>query len=402
MNVPVERGQFEFSTLIQPIGPEAFFAEYWERKPLLLQQRGASYYDPLLSIQDIEEFISQSDARYPAIRLAKGGAFFPPEAYTRDVRYGDEIFRGVPDVEKIFTEYSTGASVTLPALHRSWPPLDALCAHLEAQLDHSVHTNAYITPAGAAGFTPHYDTHEVFVLQIAGCKRWRVYPPPLPLPHRSQVFAPEQYTPPAQPLMQFQLQAGDLLYLPRGYVHTTTTTEQFSAHLTIGVTVYTWVELLSELLQSAIDKAEFRGALPPGFLHLPERRLEVREKFRQLFDALVHDAGIEGLTESFARRIRAAQPRRSARFQARGELIGAHTLLRVVPGRDYRMMREGGDLILDIDGRRVRLQSAVASALEAICRANSFTPDSLPQTLSLDARLALVRYLNGLGFLQRL
>ncbi len=402
MNDPVERGVFEFSRLIEPVGTEAFFAEYWEERPLLLQQRGTSHYDSLLSIEDLEEFISQADARYPAIRLAKSGAFFPPEAYTRDVRYGDEIFRGVPDVERIFAEYSSGASVTLPALHRSWPPLNRLCMQMEAELDHSVHTNAYLTPAGVAGFTPHYDTHEVFVLQIAGRKRWKVYPPPLPLPHRSQVFSPEQYTLPAQPLMQFELGAGDLLYLPRGYVHTTTTAEHFSAHLTIGVTVYTWADLLSEVVQDAIGKEEFRRALPPGFVHRPDQHSAVSERFKQLFGALARDADIDALTDGFARRIRAAQPRRSARFQAQMERIGPRTQLRVVPGRDYRVTSEGTELILEIDGRRVRLQSAVAPALQAICRANDFTPDSLPQTISLDARLALVRFLEGLGFLQRL
>ncbi len=402
MSKPLERGIFELSTLIHPVGAEAFFAEYWESKPLLLQQRGAAYYDPLLSIENIEELISRGDVRYPAIRLAKGGAFFPPGAYTRDVRYGDEIFRGVPDVEKIFTEYSTGASVTLPALHQSWPPLNRLCAQMEAELDHSVHTNAYLTPAGATGFTPHYDTHEVFVLQIAGRKHWRIYPPPLALPHRSQAFRPEQYTLPAQPLMQFELQAGDLLYLPRGYVHTTTTVEHFSAHVTIGVTVYTWVELLSELLQSAIGRAEFRRALAPGFVHRPERRLALREQFKPLLDALARDVDIEALTDGFARRVRAAQPRGSARFRADTKLIGPHTPLRVAAGREFRVTREGGELILDLDGRRVRLQSATAPALEAICRAVSFTPDSLPTTISLDARVALARYLHGLGLLERL
>ncbi len=400
MNDPAEREAFEFSRLIEPVGAEAFFAEYWEERPLLLQQRGASHYDSLLSIEDLEEFISQADARYPAIRLAKGGAYFPPEAYTRDVRYGDEIFRGVPDVERIFSEYSSGASVTLPALHRSWPPLNRLCMQMEAELDHSVHTNAYLTPAGVAGFTPHYDTHEVFVLQIAGRTHWKVYPPPLPLPHRSQVFSPERYTLPAQPLMQCQLEAGDLLYLPRGYVHTTTTAEHFSAHLTIGVTVYTWVELLSELLQGAIGQVEFRRALPPGFVHRSERHLAIGERFKQLFDALARNMDTEALTDGFVRRIRAGQPRRSARFQAQTERIGPRTPLRIAPGRDYRVMTEGAELILEIDGRRVRLQSAVAPALTAICQANDFTPDSLPDAISLDARLALVRFLEGLGFLQ--
>ncbi len=395
-------GVFDFSALIHPSSAAAFFAEHWERKPLLLQRGDGGYYDALLSIRDIEEFISHADARYPAIRLAKGGAFFPAEAYTQDLRYGDEMFRGVPDVEKIFTEYSSGASVTLPALHRSWPPLGGLCAAMEAQLDHPVHTNVYLTPGGTDGFTPHYDTHEVFVLQVAGRKHWRVYPPPLPLPHRSQPFSPDHYTLPSSVLLEFELAAGDLLYLPRGYVHTTSTAESFSAHVTIGVTVYTWVELLSELLQRSVDIAGFRDALPPGFAHRPELRATLQERFGQLFAELGRDLDVESLSERFVRRVHAARPRTGAHFHADAAVIEAHSVLRAAPGHDYRISHEHGSTILEVDGRRIRLQSAVAPALEAICRAQSFTPESLPASISVNARLTLVRYLHGLGFLQRL
>lgn len=390
----------DFAALINPVSAEVFFAQHWEHKPLLLQRGEESYYNSLLSIGDIEAFITRGGARYPALRLAKEGAFYAAEAYTRDVKYGDEVFHGVLDVEKIFTEYSAGATVTLPALHRAWPPLGRLCTQLEAQLDHSVHTNAYLTPGRAAGFTPHYDTHEVFVLQIAGSKRWRVYPPPLSLPHRSQPFSPETYTLPDTPLLEFDLSAGDLLYLPRGYVHTTSTAQGFSAHVTIGVSVYTWVELLSELIQDSIQSPEFRRALPSGFAHQAELDASMQRQFMALVDQMRAALEPDVLIERFRRRVRAARPRPATQFRADVAPIGPNSLLRVTPGRDYTISQEHGDLVLHLEGRRVRLQSAVAPALAAISQADSFTPQGLPTTISLDARLALVRYLHGLGFLQ--
>ena len=41
-----------------------------------------------------------------------------------------------------------------------------------------------MTPPQNQGFSAHYDTHDVFVLQVAGSKRWVVHPPVLadPLP----------------------------------------------------------------------------------------------------------------------------------------------------------------------------------------------------------------------------
>ncbi|HTT05642.1 MAG TPA: hypothetical protein VMF64_10160, partial [Steroidobacteraceae bacterium] len=137
----VER-TFDLSGMLSPLEPQAFFDEYWERKPLLLQRRGDDCYKALVSLQDLEGLIGAADTRYPAIRLSRGGGFFPPEAYTRDVRYGDEVFRGLPDVERILAEYSNGATVSLPALHLSLPAVGRFCAHLQAELDHAVHTNA--------------------------------------------------------------------------------------------------------------------------------------------------------------------------------------------------------------------------------------------------------------------
>ena len=364
-------GEFDLFALLRPLSTERFFAEHWERQPLLLQRGESTYYNSLLTLTDVEQYLSRGDARYPAIRLAKGGAFYVPEAYTRDVKYGDEVFRSLADPERVFTEYSGGATVTLQAFHLAWPALGRLCRHLELELDHRVHANAYLTPANTAGFTPHYDTHEVFVLQVTGVKRWRVYPPPMELPHRSQPFAPEHYVLPPAPLMQFDLAAGDLLYLPRGHVHTTATAERSSSlHVTIGITVYTWIELLSDLIQGSLDKREFRRALPPGFAHRPEALRELSQRLPELIDWVRVALDAETISERFATKIRSAQPRAPVAFHADASFIGPDSWLRAVDGTQ-RPVREGDGLILQLGGRRVRLQAAVGPALEAICRGES-------------------------------
>lgn len=63
----------EFARLIQPFTPDDFFGEYWEKKPLLLKRGDSGYYENLISFQDMENIISRTDARYPAIKLVKKG-----------------------------------------------------------------------------------------------------------------------------------------------------------------------------------------------------------------------------------------------------------------------------------------------------------------------------------------
>lgn len=392
--------ELDLEALLRPVELETFFSHHWEQKPLLISRGDPTFYDALLTLADVEAFISRGDVRYPALRLARDGRFYPPEAYTQDFRYGDEVFRGMPDLQKIHTEYSSGATVTLPAWHRAWPPLGRLCARLEEQLDHVINTNVYLTPPRAAGFTPHYDTHEVFVLQIAGSKHWQIHAPPLALPHRSQTFAFASYVAPERAMQEFDLSPGDLAYLPRGYVHTTTTSEQPSLHVTIGVTVYTWVEMLLEWIQSSIEEPAFRHGLPPGFAHRPELRPRLSQRLAELVQQLSRSVHVEAVSERFVKRVLGARQKAPLPFRTDAGSVTAETRLRVVPGVDYSTARDPENLILILEGRRIRLQAAVASTLEAMCRLESFTPSSLPSDLSLQARLSLVRYLCGLQFLE--
>ena len=68
--------------------------------------------------------------------------------------------------------FADGSTVVLQGLHRLWPPLIEFADQLAADLGHPTQVNAYITPPSSRGFSPHYDVHDVFVLQVAGEKHW--------------------------------------------------------------------------------------------------------------------------------------------------------------------------------------------------------------------------------------
>jgi ribosomal protein L16 Arg81 hydroxylase len=312
---------FDLTRLLKPVNPEDFFAEYWERKPLHIQRRDHGYYGSLLSQQDLEDIISSSDLRYPAIKLVPKGsnAFYRPETYTTNFRHGGDVFNGVPDIDKIFAEYRAGATVTLPGLEQNWEPLGALCRGLESTFDHAVRANVYITGGNTHGFTPHYDPHEVFVLQLAGKKHWRVYDQPLALPLVSQPFGGQpfarNYDNPPPPQMEIDLEAGDLLYLPRGYVHAAATSDSFSAHVTIGITVYTWIDLAAEMFMSCMGYEQFRGALPPGFASDAGFKDTLRQGLMKLAENMQNNSDYDKLIDNFTKRVLAGRSRGKGSFQ---------------------------------------------------------------------------------------
>jgi bifunctional lysine-specific demethylase and histidyl-hydroxylase NO66 len=399
METPVH----DLASLLQPFSLAEFFANHWESKPLFIRRaqqefQGAGYYRGLLENRDLEDIISVSDARYPAIRLAKDGAYFPPGVYTKDVTVGDLTFRGVPDVGRISAEYGKGASVALPALHRTWAPLSALCVRLEDQLDFLVHANAYLTPGRAAGFTPHYDTHDILVLQIAGKKQWRIDTPPIELPHSSQTFNPQGFIPGPR-LLEIEVSEGDLLYLPRGYVHSTTTSDAHSAHVTIGINVHTWADVAIDLVPSCVEREEFRKALPPGFASRAELRPAMTERLNRMLPALSPDE-CDRHVGMFMDRTRAARPRVPPRFRADVVVVSPDSPMQAPATQQYQVGQSGESLVLDFNGRRYVFPLQIAAALHAMCTRATFRVRDLPESTDPEAALSFARFLQGIGFLR--
>jgi ribosomal protein L16 Arg81 hydroxylase len=62
---------FDFAKMLSPLGSREFFSRYWERQHLVLQRNRPDFYESLMTTAELEAIIPDSDARYPAIRLAK-------------------------------------------------------------------------------------------------------------------------------------------------------------------------------------------------------------------------------------------------------------------------------------------------------------------------------------------
>jgi hypothetical protein len=135
-----------------------------------------------------------------------------------------------------------------------------------------VQANAYSTPASSRGFGVHHDTHDVLVLQVAGRKRWRLYEPLLELPLKTQRWS-AQLGDPGEPVDDVTLDAGDTLYLPRGWSHEAVAADADSLHITVGLHPHTRIDALRDALSECADDVEFRRALEPGG-ELPPELLE--------------------------------------------------------------------------------------------------------------------------------
>ncbi len=265
-----ERGSIDRPALSRCISVSAdeFAERHWGREPLLSTaaelDRG---FDDLFSVAAVDELITRRGVRTPFIRMANEGSVLAASAYTASGGFGAEIADQVSS-DKVLAEFAGGATIVLQGLHRLWPPIIDYTRELIDDLGHPAQVNAYVTPSSSQGFDAHYDTHDVFVLQISGEKHWRIHAPVHVDPLRTQPWDQHRgavaRAATAAPVIDAVLRPGDALYLPRGWIHSATALGATSVHLTIGMAAYTRADLVDALLREVGDNAALRRSLPLG------------------------------------------------------------------------------------------------------------------------------------------
>ena len=381
--------------------PSPDFAEqYWGRRPLLTRAAQLpARFDDLLGESAVDELLSRRGLRTPFLRMAKDGDIVAPARYTRGGGAGAGAGDQVAD-DMVLQQLDDGATLVLQALHRTWPPLVAFGSQLSGELGHPVQINAYVTPPQNRGFAAHYDVHDVFVLQVAGRKQWRVHSPVLADPLRDQPWE-QRRTAVAQraretPLIDEVLAPGDALYLPRGYLHSAVAVGELSIHLTVGVHPLTRYQLVRHLLDAAASDPALRMSLPMGVdlgepAVLEPHLRDTVSALRSYLDTISVEPVAERITSDLIRQTRAA-PIAPLEQLAAAESVDAATLLRLRPGLRCTLVRDDAGLRLRMLDKAVPLPLGAEAALKTVLVGRAFAPGELPGLDPVE-QLALVRTL---------
>ena len=265
-----ERGSDFRSALARLISVDSsvFAEEHWGRSPLLSRARelpGA--FDDLMTPVSVDELVSRRGVRTPFARMAKDGALLDKNEFTASGGFGAEMPDQL-DSASVLSAFADGHTLVLQGLHRLWPPLIDFVRDLVDDLGHPAQVNAYITPASSKGFSPHYDVHDVFVLQISGEKRWILHPPVHPHPLSNQPWSDRRSAVEERarerPFLDTVLAPGDCLYLPRGWIHSAEALGETTIHLTLGVASLNRYDVAHHLRGLVQDDPALRRPLPAG------------------------------------------------------------------------------------------------------------------------------------------
>ncbi len=242
-----------------------FLDTVWGARHYHVKRGCAGYFDSLLHGPSAVEELLECFRREPsaAVRLVRGNGKKGPDAY----RLAD---RGL-DLARIRNDFADGYTIVLDNVERYVRTIGSLSHSVEVELNFPTQVNAYVTPPESRGFVPHYDEHDVLILQVQGSKTWHLYDvdvPPHEMERREAVDAAGLPSP-----IELRLEAGDVLYLPRGRVHGAETGLESSLHLTIGIHAPTVLTLMIRALHSlSLRDDRVHTRLPPRYLDDPRLR----------------------------------------------------------------------------------------------------------------------------------
>lgn len=246
--------QRQTGDLVFDMGAEDFLRHYFEKQPIAAGKKPAVDLDWPEFFAALPRLHQQGEIRYltpksPALGLDRAEV----EAALRDLG-------GL--TRSAFEKYFHGNSVTFAVQqgNRAWPAIGRAVEGLAELLRTRVSPTVIATPPHSSGTSIHYDSSDVFGVQLQGKKRWWVFEPEDELPClRTPVRKVSQDPAELQAYECYDLGGDDALYVPRGWIHDVENIgSEASLHVSFVAHPNTWLSLFSNLLDQGLDQLRER------------------------------------------------------------------------------------------------------------------------------------------------
>jgi hypothetical protein len=242
---PAERSDvFDLRALLSPVAAEEFLRrDYGQRFVHVPGYPGK--FQALLPWEVLNSILEEHRMEPPRLRLTREGKPVAAEKYLSWQPNRRKSGSPIPRLNSaaLMRELRDGATLVLDNVDELHRPVRRMAESLERLFHVRVQVNSYSGFRTSHGFDLHWDDHDVFILQIAGRKHWKVYGMTRRFPLGADVEPAD--VPPAEVLWEGLLEDGDLLYIPRGWWHVATPLDEPTLHLTVGVNNLTGADFLS-------------------------------------------------------------------------------------------------------------------------------------------------------------
>ena len=242
--------------VLAPLSIEQFIAGPFGRAPIHLPGTGGRFTH-LLDWEALEQLLEYTPLDAPQLALVKAGKTVPPETYARNLKGRKRLDGGAMSLL-----LDNGATAIINHVDDLVPAIASLVDDVGDRLHARSSANLYATWRTERGFDAHWDGHDVIVFQLAGRKEWPIYRPAVPDPVHNKVL--EEMPAAAELECVYILEDGDVLYLPRGWIHAPAPLGEPSLHLTVSITRPTGADFVEWLATELESDPRVRASLPPS------------------------------------------------------------------------------------------------------------------------------------------
>ncbi|MEO8239240.1 MAG: cupin domain-containing protein [Flavobacterium sp.] len=234
--------------IISPSSLQDFMENYYGKKTLHIQRNNISYYDSIISASILDEILTSTILTEKNLRVSKIDKQILKKEYSvHDEFYNEDQI----NIGKMMELFNDGASIIIDNISKFNRNILDLEIEISKKIGYikNISSNLYLTPSDCQAFPLHYDTSEIFIIQLAGTKTWELYEyskEVYPLKNSINHTLPENTS-----CIKITLQPGDMIYMPRGVSHKVYTNDEPSLHLTISLFPQTFVDLF-ELMHTTL------------------------------------------------------------------------------------------------------------------------------------------------------
>ncbi|XGC79981.1 JmjC domain-containing protein [Bdellovibrio bacteriovorus] len=209
-------------TLLSPLSLEEFNKTYFDKEPFAAPFKAASM-ENLVSWYLLSEILQSG---HNNCWLPHHGRLPAEPALSSGTLTYQQALKGFQEGRTVLVRHAEQAHPVMQNIARDFH--NCFKAPIDIQL--------YCTPAGQEGFDWHYDVEQVFVIQTAGEKEFRLRKNTVSARPLSMKTSQKDdfFKEPPGPEIRCWLKAGDWLYIPAGYWHKAQALTN-SCHMSVGV-----------------------------------------------------------------------------------------------------------------------------------------------------------------------
>lgn len=240
------------------ISSAQFHQEYLYQKPMVFK---GAVKNIDIGWKEINELYQRANPMDPQFKFRKG-PMIPKEAY---VEAFEDVGRTRYRFNKaaVYQYLKEGATLVYNRINNE-SFADDLAKQVAQFAQAQTIVSGYLAFGSDSSYGNHWDTRDVFAVQLIGKKHWSLSAPNFDMPLYMQQAKDMPHIPrPEKADMEVVLEAGDVLYIPRGWWHNPMPMGCETFHLAIGTfppNGYNYMEwLMKKVPEIASLRQSFRG-----------------------------------------------------------------------------------------------------------------------------------------------